>query len=239
MKLSHPLAIKSAALLLSASVNVWFSTLTTQIEHDDPQSSLDVLAPAKVYLFWHEMLLLPAYLFASKRVSVLISEHRDGELVAQVIRMMRGHATRGSTKNGATALRRLMRRGQASHLAITPDGPRGPRRVVQPGAIFLASRRQMPIVPVGFAYGDNWRVKSWDRMALPIPGEHATAVFGRPIVIPPELDRDAMESHRATVQSALDDCQLRAEQAACRASGTDWATVAALAPLPRRVKNRD
>jgi lysophospholipid acyltransferase (LPLAT)-like uncharacterized protein len=228
MKLSHPVAIKSAALLASAVVRVWFSTLTTQVSFDDPACRPEESDPPKLYLFWHEMMLLPAYLFARTRTSVLISQHRDGELIAQVIRMMRGHATRGSTnRDGMTALRQLMRRGEVSHLAITPDGPRGPRRHVHLGSIYLASRGGFHIVPCGFAFGDNWRIKSWDRMALPVPGENARVVLGRPIAVPPDVRRDDMECYRLRVQQAMDDCQRRAQALACRASGTDAARVAA------------
>jgi len=235
MKLSHPAAIKSAALLLSAVLRTWAGTLSAHTLFDDPTSDPAVTEPAKIYLFWHEMMVLPACLFVRRaRVSVLISKHRDGELVAQAIHYLGGNTVRGSTnKHGMTAMRELMRRGKLGHLAITPDGPRGPRRVIQPGAIYLASRGQMPIVPCGFAFGNNWRVKSWDRMAFPVPGVRAQGVFGKPIAVPPDLDRVGLDAYRDIVQQSMDDCQRRAEQIACKVSGTDWASVTAF-PSPSK-----
>ncbi|CAN5572939.1 hypothetical protein BH10PLA1_BH10PLA1_07920 [soil metagenome] len=216
MKLSHPAAIKSAALLLSAVLRTWAGTLSSHTLFDDPASDPSIVDPSKVYLFWHEMMVLPACLFVRRaRVSVLISKHRDGELVAQAIHYLGGKTVRGSTnKHGMTAMRELMRRGKLGHLAITPDGPRGPRRVVQPGAIYIASRGEMQIVPCGFAFANCKRVKSWDKMAFPIPGTTAQGVFGKPIFIPPELDREGIEANRLIVQAAMDDCQQRAEELA-------------------------
>jgi len=239
MKLSHPLAIKSAALLASTGIKVWFSTLSSKVEYLDPRARPELLSPPKLYLFWHEMLLLPAFLFARTRTSTLISQHRDGELIAQTIRLMGGHAIRGSTnRDGMGALRRLMRRGKISHLAITPDGPRGPRREVAMGSIFLASRAQLEIVPTGFAFGDNWRANSWDRMALPKPGENARTVFGEPIFVPADISREEMETFRVRVQQAMDRCQRQAEESACKASGTNRLKVAALGPRLKRDKKR-
>jgi len=239
MKISHPIAIKSVALLGSTVVKLWFSTLSTKTVVLDPAGDRYKDKPPKLFLFWHEMMLLPAFLFAHTRTSVLISQHRDGELIAQIIRLMGGHAIRGSTnRDGMSALRQMMRRGKVSHVAITPDGPRGPRRFVHLGSIFLASRAQLQIVPCGFAYGDNWRARSWDRLALPIPGQTARSVFGEPIAIPADLDREGLETYRVQVQQAMDDCQRQAEELACKAAGTNRMKVAALGPVLKRDKKK-
>lgn len=235
MKLSHPAAIKSAALLSSWLVKSWFSTLSSRISFDHPSVNPAIIETPTLYLFWHEMMLLPAFVYAHTRIPVLVSQHRDGELIAQIVRMMGGQAVRGSTnRHGMTALRELMRRGQIGHLAITPDGPRGPRRHVHVGSIFLASRAGMRIVPIGFAFGRNWRVRSWDRMALPVPFENARGVMGTPIHVPADLTKAELEPYRRIVQASLDDCQRRAEEEVCHASGTDRSKVASLAPLPPR-----
>ncbi len=239
MKLSHPVAIKSAALLGSTVLKLWLSTLSCKTLLLDPAVDAARVDPPKLYLFWHEMMLLPAYLFARTCTSTLISQHRDGELITQIIRLMGGRAIRGSTNRaGMSALRQLMRSSKASHLAITPDGPRGPRRYVHIGSIFLASRAQLKIVPCGFAYGDNWRVHSWDRLALPVPGQTARSVFGVPISVPQDIDRVEMDVYREQVQQAMDDCQRQAEELACKAAGTNRIKVAALGPVLKRDKKR-
>src|SRR5436190_464721 len=78
-------------------------------------------------------------------------------------------------------VRQMLRVGRKSHLAITPDGPRGPRRQVQPGLLYLAARTGLPIVPVGIGYDRPWRMRSWDRFAVPRPWTRATCVTTEPI----------------------------------------------------------
>jgi len=215
MKLSNPVAIKLAALLLSWIIRLWLSTTDFRFLLDDPSCDPRFSRRRYLYLFWHEVLLGPAYTHSRHRIAILVSRHRDGELIAQVVRMLRGVAVRGSTtRGGATALRQMMRRGQFGHLAMTPDGPRGPRRQVQLGPVYIASRTGMPVVPVGFAFQAPWRVNSWDRTALPKPGRPARCVVGRPIELPSGLDRAGLQQFRATIQAAMDDVQARAERLA-------------------------
>ena len=214
MKLRNPMLIPPVAFLLSGIVRLWLGTVTFRYTWDDPSVQPRRLAARAIYLFWHEMMTFPVYTHMHEGFAVLISHHADGELIAQVVRMFRGRAIRGSTsKGGAAALRGMMRRGRARHLAITPDGPRGPRRVLQPGAIYLASRTGMPIVPIGLAYRRCWRYRrSWDKLAFPHPGTVAQGVAGRPIHVPPDLDRDGIETFRLRVQDAMDEVQARAER---------------------------
>jgi len=215
MKLSNPIAIKLVALLLSWAVRLWLSTTDFRFLLEDPSCDPRRRGRRCLYLFWHEVLLGPAYTHSRHRIAILVSRHRDGELIAQVVRMLGGLAIRGSTtRGGATALRQMMRRGQLEHLAITPDGPRGPRRRVQLGPVYLASRTGMLVVPVGFGFQAPWRAGSWDRMALPKPGRRARCVVGRPIELPPGLDRAGLQQYRATIQAAMDDVQARAERLA-------------------------
>ncbi len=165
------------------------------------------------------MMLLPVYVYAKLRVAAIVSRHRDGEMIAQIMRMLRGVTIRGSTdrgknRGGGVAVRKMLRYGRANHLSIAPDGPLGPRRKIQLGCIYLASRSGMPLVPVGLAVENPWRVDSWDKMAFPRPFSRAYCLFGAPIEIPGELDRDDLKHYRTLVQKAMDDIQNRAEQLA-------------------------
>jgi hypothetical protein len=111
---------------------------------------------------------------------------------------------RGSSKRGGdAALRELMRRGRTENLAITPDGPRGPRRRLASGAIYVSSALQIPIVPVGLGYDSPRRLPTWDRFAVPRPGSRARAVLGPSLQIPTDLDRDGIETYRRLVESWL------------------------------------
>jgi hypothetical protein len=97
------------------------------------------------------------------------------------------------------------------NLTITPDGPRGPRRALAPGAIFLASKLGIPIVAMGFGYDRPWRLSTWDRHAIPRAFSRARSVVSPEIHIPPHLDRDGLELHRQQVERLLNRLTLEAE----------------------------
>lgn len=157
-----------------------------------------------VVAFWHEVLSLTPVLWwwaepqnPALRLHVLISRNRDGRLIADVVGKWRIHSiagssdTRGKNKGGAAALRRMRSRLRAGGVvAITPDGPRGPRRQAQQGATALAALVSKPIVPVG---ASCWgiRLKSWDKMIFPLPFGRGYFVCGAPLVLPRQKDAAA------------------------------------------------
>ena len=157
-----------------------------------------------IYAFWHEMMLLPVYRYRHHGIRMLVSRHADGEYIAEIGRQLGFGIVRGSTRRGGVeAIRELMRASEDFNLTITVDGPRGPRRRVQPGVVYLASRTGLPIVPCGFAFHRPWRAKSWDRFAVPKPFCRAVAVGGMPITVPPDLDRAGVEAYRRHVEQAI------------------------------------
>jgi lysophospholipid acyltransferase (LPLAT)-like uncharacterized protein len=162
---------------------------------------------------WHETVLLGASIKAP--IHVLISQHADGELIAQVCRRLGIGVVRGSsTRGGSRALLGLIRRGRQTHLVVTPDGPRGPRRHVQPGLVFLAAVTGLPIVPVGIGFTAAWRARSWDRLAIPKPWSRAVVVFAPEISVPPNLDRAELERYRQRIEAALHRVTAEAERRA-------------------------
>src|SRR5262249_39968078 len=157
-----------------------------------------------LYSFWHEDILVPPYQYGWTPLKVLISQHADGELIAQTCRHMGLGVVRGSTtRGGVQALREILAMKKSHHVAITPDGPRGPRRQGQPGGPFLASRRGLPLVPCCFGYRRAWRLNTWDRMAVPYPFSPVVAVMGEPFHLPPDLGRDALERERIRFEQAM------------------------------------
>lgn len=166
-----------------------------------------------IYAFFHENALLPCFQFASPNIHVLISQHADGEMVAGVCRHLGVPTIRGSsTRGGVEATRKMVRAGRHCHIVVIPDGPRGPRRHVEPGLIFLASRTQLPIVVAGIGYRNPWRLPTWDRFAIPRPFSEALILTADPIVIPADLDKAQLEPHRAAVEAALVQLTERAER---------------------------
>jgi lysophospholipid acyltransferase (LPLAT)-like uncharacterized protein len=135
---------------------------------------------------------------------MLLSQHRDAEILARVAYHLGFDCVRGSTyRGGARAIWELFDRSKRQHLTITPDGPRGPRRQMAPGPVFLASRLQLPLVLMGFGYDRPWRAKSWDRFAIPRPYSRARAVIGPPLMIPRDLNRSQIEQCRRRVEHLL------------------------------------
>jgi hypothetical protein len=137
---------------------------------------------------------------------VLISSHADGQLLESLIRRLGMGAVQGSsTRGGVKAVRELCREDSPwRHIAVTPDGPRGPRRVVQPGLVYIASRTGMAIRPVGVAYGRCWRTKSWDQFAIPKPWTKGVSILGPHIFVPPDLPAEGLEEYRIRVQTEMD-----------------------------------
>jgi lysophospholipid acyltransferase (LPLAT)-like uncharacterized protein len=206
MKIRHPYLIWLLGFMGAWLVSLWIRTLRYRYCNLGPDVRPEQLPPNQRYLFafWHEYLLLPAYYYGRPDIAVLISQHADGQLIAEICRHLGFGLVRGSTtRGGVEAVRRMVSCKQRGHLAITPDGPRGPRREVQPGLIYVAARTGLPIVPIGFGFRRAQRLRSWDRFALPRPFTLGTCVTLTPIHIPPEMTLDQLEQHRLQVEHAM------------------------------------
>jgi lysophospholipid acyltransferase (LPLAT)-like uncharacterized protein len=206
VKINSPLLMKLGGLLACTWVRQWMGTLDYKaVCYDwgvDP--SRRQCQGQKLYIFWHEYILFPLYLRGHCNLAMLLSRHRDAEVLSRVAYHMGFSFVRGSTRRGGgEALRELLRKGREMHLTITPDGPRGPRRKMAPGAIYVASRLGIPLVAMGYAYDRPWRFSSWDRFAVPRPFSRARAVIGPEISVPPNLDRDGLEDFRQKIERLL------------------------------------
>src|SRR5262245_687324 len=198
MKIRHPLLIRALSFVIAWIIRLWIGTLRYRYRHLGP--NVDPHQPGLrrhyIYAFWHEYMLLLAYQYAGPDIYVLISQHADGQLIAEVCRHLGFSTVRGSTtRGGAEAVRQMMRFGREAHLAITPDGPRGPRRKVQQGLVYLAARTGLAIVPIGIAYSKSWRMGSWDRFALPKPWSLAVCITGEPIEVSGDPDRALFDEY--------------------------------------------
>jgi lysophospholipid acyltransferase (LPLAT)-like uncharacterized protein len=226
MKIRHPWLIKATGFAAGWLVRGWMGTLNYRYRPQGPDFDPRQrnLAGRYIYAFWHENLLLPARHYGRRNVHVLISRHADGQLIAEVARHLGFRTVAGSsTRGGVEAVRQMLRLGRHGHLAITPDGPRGPRRQVQPGIVYLAARTGLPIVTAGIAYEHAWRLRSWDRFGLPHPFSTAWCVTGEAIGVPADASKEVLEEYRLRVQGALDELQRQAEEwAGLDSSDTGW-----------------
>jgi lysophospholipid acyltransferase (LPLAT)-like uncharacterized protein len=137
---------------------------------------------AFVFALWHHTLVPLLWWHRAQEVTLLVSRHADGGLVADAAAALGYRVVRGSTsRGGAAALRSLLRalgRGRAA--AVTPDGPRGPAGVVKPGVVAAAHRAGAPILPVTATADRTWRARSWDRLAIPRPFARVRVAYGQP-----------------------------------------------------------
>ena len=167
-----------------------------------------------IVAFWHEQLVLMPCFGWWPRVCIMISQHRDGELIARAVRPLGIEAVRGSSTRGSRgALRQILRAYQeGASLAWTPDGPRGPRRVAKTGVIHTARATGAMIVPIGAAARWHRRLGSWDRMILPWPGSRLVFVVGTPIRVAHEVTPAEVEKARATLETELERVRVEADR---------------------------
>ena len=153
---------------------------------------VDVRRRDLILAFLHGDMLLPALLYRRHEAAIMISEHGDGELIAQVVRRLGRHLpVRGSsTRGGARAFLEMVQQKAEMPWAITPDGPRGPRGRVNDGVILLAAEGRREIVPAGYAVAKGWRFRSWDEFVVPYPFSRVVGYLGEPLTVPEELSRD-------------------------------------------------
>ena len=162
----------------------YVSALRAKVIHGDRVKHLREAGRSIIFVLWHEHLLLPLYLHRGQGITVLVSQHRDGELLAGLLHRLGYHTVRGSsTRGGSAAYRVLLSCFQAgrAEVALTPDGPRGPRRMPHPGAVRLALETGATVVPVSVAGCWTIRLNSWDRFLVVLPTSRATVLYGEPL----------------------------------------------------------
>jgi lysophospholipid acyltransferase (LPLAT)-like uncharacterized protein len=195
--------------LTAAALRALGVTLRLRTEGLEPLEPLWIARRPVIYAVWHARILMVPWLNArlvrtrgARTVRVLTSRSRDGELVARWVRHFGLRVVRGSSsRGGAEALRALSAALRAGEdVAVVPDGPRGPSERVQPGVLVLAALTGAPVVPFGFAARPARRLASWDRFMVPLPFARAAVVFGKPLAIARDAER---ETARADLERAL------------------------------------
>jgi len=162
-----------------------------------------------LFALWHQALVPLLWDHRQRDIALLVSGHRDGDLVGRAAerlgyRLIRGSSTRG----GGPAFREVVRAlRDSTAVAITPDGPRGPGRVVKPGIVRAARLAGVPILPVMASADRVWHLGSWDRLFVPQPFARVRVVYGPPIHIAGRDDDAAARSHLASRLDALTDTE--------------------------------
>jgi lysophospholipid acyltransferase (LPLAT)-like uncharacterized protein len=165
-----------------------------------------------IMAFWHGRILPATYYFRRRGIVVITSENFDGEWIAGIIERFGYGTARGSSSRGAKrALLQLRRDMAAGRTAgFTVDGPRGPARVAQAGAVWLAKATGNPVVPFHLEADRYWSVNSWDRTQIPRPFATVAIAMGEPFDVPGEADEAAIEHARADLDARLRSLETRA-----------------------------
>ena len=159
-----------------------------------------------IFSFWHEYIVVILPRWGHTPLTVLCSQHRDGELVNQTAESLGLNIVRGSTsRGGAAAIRAMKTNSKFSSIAMTPDGPRGPRREMAMGPVYLASLLGMPLVPVGIGISNPYRLSTWDKFAIPRPLSRVRVIFGPKIRVPKKVDRETLAAYRVGAQGLMND----------------------------------
>lgn len=159
-----------------------------------------------ILVFWHSRFAMMPFGYPDRRLVVLSSRHRDSQALAKILQRFGLESAWGSsTRGGAAGVHAVIRKVRAGYdVGITPDGPKGPRRRVQPGVVAIARLSGLPIIPVAFSAAPARRLRSWDRTLLPKLFSKGLFVYGAPIRVPRQADDAEQERLRLLVESELD-----------------------------------
>jgi lysophospholipid acyltransferase (LPLAT)-like uncharacterized protein len=167
-----------------------------------------------VMAFWHGRILPATFYFRGRGIVVITSRNFDGEWIARIIERFGYGTARGSTsRGGPQALRELVRALRAGlPVGFTLDGPRGPARRAQPGALWLAGATGHPVLPFHLEAARAWAARSWDRTQIPKPFSTVVLVVGEPIHVPAGLDAKGIEAATRDLEARLGQLEARARQ---------------------------
>jgi hypothetical protein len=162
--------------------------------------------------FWHGRILPACYYFRNRGIVVITSQNFDGEWIARVIESFGYGTARGSSSRGGLRALLQLKRDlfEGRPVGFTVDGPRGPARRVQPGAVWLASATGAPVVPFHLEAARHWTLRSWDRTQIPRPFTTVSIVVGKPVRVPEDAGAAVLEECRQLVEQSLNTLEQRA-----------------------------
>jgi len=160
-----------------------------------------------IAVFWHSRILLISYLYKGWNASILTSRSRDGEYIARLVERQGHEPIRGSAGKGKGGLRagalliKRLREGRPA--VVIPDGPQGPRFIVHPGVITLAKKTGLPIGPITYSARRIKIFNSWDRFILPMPFTSCRVIYGNPVWVPADADKETEEKYRLDLENEM------------------------------------
>lgn len=202
---------KAAVWCILFLMRMLFATCRKRFYETEPGTNayIDLGDVHHLYSIWHDQIVMVLFSGKPLKSAGLVSKHQDGGYVADVMRMRGIKPVRGSTKRGgAEALRQLLESIRKTHVTITPDGPRGPRREIKPGIVFLASHSGRKIVPTAFCSKRFWSIRgNWTDMMIPRPFTTIAVLSGKPLEVPPDLDREGIQEYVELLEARMRECE--------------------------------
>jgi hypothetical protein len=217
------MALKSLKKQLVSWLGPWLAywvirvlgwTMRFEVVNPEIQKSFVEQGIPYIGAFWHDRLLMMPLEYRGKKLSFLVSPHRDGLIVGKALKKFGLHPIFGSSgRRSSSALKEMIRAiRNGSDMAIVPDGPRGPRHRLQAGVIELARLTGKPILPLTFSASKKKIFKTWDRFFLPYPFSKGIFIWGEPIYVDRNADRDALEEKRLFVERRLNEITEEADR---------------------------
>ena len=207
VKIRSRLLTKFVTLVIVLMVRLLFKTCRARATADAPNVNPYETTGDNRYLYcvWHDQILMTVFTGRPENMAGLVSAHHDGSYVAETMNWCGIVPVRGSSKRGGSrAMRELLDRVRDYHVAITPDGPRGPRHKMKTGIVFLASHSGRAIIPTAYGCRRGWRIRgNWTDMLIPQPFTQIYARGGSPFFVPPDLDRDELEQYAQRLEAEM------------------------------------
>jgi hypothetical protein len=193
-------------------INALGHTLRWRVEGMHHFEAIRASGRQPVMGFWHGRILPATYYFRRRGIVVITSENFDGEWIARIIEKFGYGTARGSSsRGGLKAMLQLVRdMEQGKPAGFTLDGPRGPARVAQPGAVWLAKASGNPVLPFHLEASRHWTLGSWDRTQIPKPFSTVALTIGEPIQVPRDATEAQVEGARLMLEERLRELEARA-----------------------------
>lgn len=192
-------------------VRLLWGTYRYAVTGEDAVNGLVSEGKPMILTFWHEQIFAMApYLFRLSRqgvgITFLVSPSVDGDLVVRILDILGGRAVRGSaTRSGVKAMKGLYRAIVRDHGSpvVLPDGPQGPRHHCKPGSLLLAQMSGARILPMTCTASRSWRLRTWDRMMIPLPFAEVRVDLGDTYTVPPGLTSEELDQARGDLEARL------------------------------------
>jgi lysophospholipid acyltransferase (LPLAT)-like uncharacterized protein len=203
----YQLSLRVVPALLSWLMRAWFGTCRVHIHGEENLQKILAAGKPTIATFWHYSLLMIFYQMRHYSGVAMVSSSRDGEYIARLAERLGLATVRGSrNRKGVQALKDMLKAVQSgSNAAIVADGSQGPPMIAQPGAILLASRSGVAILPMGWAASRYLTIRSWDRTVIPKLFSRVDFMFGEPLCVPPDLKNEGIEEYRLKLEQRLND----------------------------------